>query len=189
VSQFGELLGRMDVEVQSPDHSVTIGINGTTGVRITLDREKLTRHTDSSLSRQLTAAVRVALVARGRGFNQAWRQVFGEDVVVIEPEPLTSERAHLRTPGERLRDELYAQTIRATSPHRYVEVERCGGSDEVHLRLASGAVRLSVRNLEREIQGCLAAGVQEYRRAHATIRRQVFGPGLGLSPFGEEVSL
>ena len=115
--------------------------------------------------------------------------MFGEDVAVVEPEPLTSERAHLRTPGERLRDELYAQTIRATSPHRYVEVERLGGSDDVELRLASGAVRLSARDLEREIQGCLATGVQEYRRVHSAIRRQVFGPGLELSPFGEEVSI
>lgn len=75
---FGESLRAMHVEVRSPDRTVTLRLSGTGGIQVELARGTLARHTEQTLGRQVSAAVRLAIAARARHYRQAFTAIAGE---------------------------------------------------------------------------------------------------------------
>jgi hypothetical protein len=70
----------MDVEVRSPDRTVTLRLSGSGDIQVDLAEGTLARHSEESLGRQVSAAVRLAIAARARAYEQAFNAVAGRYV-------------------------------------------------------------------------------------------------------------
>jgi hypothetical protein len=80
VGTFGESLREMDIEVTSPDRTVTLRVLGGGDIDVDLAAGALSRHTEDSLGRQVSAAVRLAIAARAHAYGEAFDAVAGRYV-------------------------------------------------------------------------------------------------------------
>jgi hypothetical protein len=70
----------MNLEVMSPDRTVTLRVLGSGDIDIDLASDALSRHTEDSLGRQVSAAVRLAIAARAHAYGEAFDAVAGRYV-------------------------------------------------------------------------------------------------------------
>lgn len=145
-----ERLRRATVTVTSPDRTVRASWNVETGVSIELRHTD--RHTEESLSKQLTAAARGVVIGRRRALTTVARK--------------DRDQAVYADTDERERRDLAGVDVETASRTGGVTV-RWRGARDIAVRVAAGALgRRDARTLAVEIEDVLTEAVTAHGRAH-----------------------
>lgn len=166
---IAEWFNALEFTAESPDGTVRARMAGTNPIAVKLSPTAWQRHSDSSLSTQVEAAVQDVLVAYQETVDE--RRYNGRDPVRLAQAGDDFARRQLEF--QRAVTEIVAA---GTSTAGYVEVEWRGMAD-VRIRIEGGTVRrLSRTQLTGEIQSAIAAAARARGGEILRISERIHGP-------------
>lgn len=176
MGMFADRLNTMLVKVSSPDDTVRLYLTGGGQLHLEFASGSLERHSESSLSTQLSHVCTVALRRKARGMATVVRQVLDE-VDVDEDDTFTGGAP--APPGRktavrrRLGEAAAGITAVGRSPRACVTARRIPG-DIMDIKLRKGTLqRWSSEEVAVECYGALAAVAADHRRQLTELRRTI----------------
>lgn len=157
MSGYREQVRRLSLTAHSPDRSVSAEFAKSSGLRVRIDERRYARHTDESLSEQLTAVVRGAARGAQRAREQLREELWGARA------PKAVQR---RKPS---RDE---PVVWAHSPRDLVRV-KLSGDDGVDIRVRPGTVGprgVDAATLTGDVNAALSTAFRRYADRRTELR-------------------
>lgn len=164
----GDYLDQVDrirVTAQSPDGTVRVRCDRGDGIRVAFADDVENKHTEESLARQITLAVRRVADGQSAALATVHRRRWGS-----EPTPPESEAGldRLRTLGRKLAD----IEVRALGPRGYVQVAHTGQRG-LDVRIEPGALRragVTGGQVATEVNLALARAGRDWARRWSAAR-------------------
>lgn len=163
---FGDDLVALRITATSPDRSVTASITVDAGLDIVIDADRIDRHDDASLSRQLSMAVSRAQSDFGSAFDSLLDGTVDRSVTRVDSGPQAVVR-------QRIRRQCAEVVTTGWSGRGRVRV-RFAADGRLKVGLTPGTVaylRGETRELAAEVVEADRDARRRYREAAAEIRR------------------